>query len=114
MNVEKLEKLIKEIISRYPNIQKGITGKNLWKQVFGLTKGKPAINSTVESSQWTIANTNRRIKAGLGKKGETIQKQTTDYKQYGIFAHATGGGSHTDIQPTPKVVAMLKRLGYTE
>jgi len=112
--IASLEKLIKEIISRYPNIQKGITGKNLWKQVFGLTKGKPAINSTVESSQWTIANTNRRIKAGLGKKGETIQKQTTDYKQYGIFAHATGGGSHTDIQPTPKVVAMLKRLGYTE
>ena len=110
--IASLEKLIREIISRYPNIQKGITGQNLWKQVFGLTKGKPAINSSVESSQWTIANNNRLVKKGL-KKG-TIQPQTTDYKQYGIFAHATGGGSHTDIQPTPKIVAMLKRLGYTE
>ena len=85
-----LEKLIKEIISRYPNIQKGITGQNLWKQVFGLKDGKPKNNSTVKT------------------------QPAKNYQQYGIFAHATGGGNHTDIQPTPKIVAMLKRLGYTE
>lgn len=88
--IESLEKLIKEIISRYPNIQKGITGQNLWKQVFGLKDGKPKNNSTVKT------------------------QPAKNYKQYGIFAHATGGGTHTDIQPTPKIVAMLKRLGYTE
>ena len=60
------------------------------KQVFGLKDGKPKNNSTVKT------------------------QPAKNYQQYGIFAHATGGGNHTDIQPTPKIVAMLKRLGYTE
>jgi hypothetical protein len=87
--IQSLESLINDIISRYPDIKKGING-SLWKKVFGLPGGKPTSGSNVKS------------------------QPAKNYSQYGIFAHATGGGTHVDIQPTPKIIEMLKRLGYTE
>ena len=89
-----LKTMIRGIIGRYPKIQDGITGNNLWKQVFGLKDGKKPLPNSIAKSQ------DASLFGG--------------YEQYGIFSHSTGGGSHHDIFPSPKMVNMLKELGYTE
>ena len=44
--------------------------------------------------------------------GTQIGQKT--WTQPGIFGHTTGGGTHVDPYPTPKLIAMLKRLGFIE
>jgi hypothetical protein len=86
--INTLRQLIKDILSRYPEIKQGITG-NVWK-VFGLS-GKPTPGGTYTSSKYTNST------------------------QYGIFAHSTAiGATHTDPQPTRKLINLLKEFGYTE
>lgn len=95
VQISVLKKLILEIVGRYPDIQKGWnSGQSMWKYVFGQVSGKrPAPNSKA-----------------------TVQPASKygGYSQYGLFAHATGGGDHTDIAPTPKIIQMLKDIGYTD
>jgi len=88
-----LEKLIRELFTRYPKIQQAIQGQNLWSFTFRAVDGKPAPGSTP-----------RVPKYGKGNSAN-----------YGIFTHwSSNGGTHTDSAPTPKLVAMLKRLGMNE
>jgi N-acetyl-anhydromuramyl-L-alanine amidase AmpD len=88
-----LEKLIREIFTRYPKIKEAIQGKNLWSTTFRAVDGKPAPGSTPKIPKYPHAN----------------------MKDYGIFTHwSNSGGDHTDSAPTPQLVAMLKRLGMTE
>jgi hypothetical protein len=93
ITIASLENLIRNILGRYPDIKKGIDGVNLWRYVFGLENGKP-------------------------KPGDDVYSQDASeyggYGQYGLFSHSTGGGDHTDTFPSPKMVEMLKRLGYVE
>lgn len=92
--VTALEKLIREIFGRWPHIERGVTGKNQWIDVWGLT-GKPAPGSNV---------TPRTLATGDGVESP------------GIRIHTTGIGpdGHHDTGPSPKMVAMLNRLGYNE
>jgi hypothetical protein len=91
-----LEALIRNIISRYPAIANKINGLNQWTHVWGLP-GKPVPGST---------------------RNRTNQSAWVDgpAKNSGIVIHSTGAGSggHDDTVPTPKLVAMLNRLGFNE
>jgi hypothetical protein len=93
IQITKLKQLILDIIGRYPKIKTGITGKNVWRYVFGLQNGKP-------------------------KPGDSVRSQNASlyggYAQYGLFSHSTGGGSHSDSFPSPKMIKMLLSLGYVE
>ena len=90
--ITSLEKLIREILTRYPKIKEAIQGQDLWSFTFRAVDGKPAPGSEP-----------RVPKYPKGSNGK-----------YGIFTHwASTGGDHTDSAPTPKLVAMLKRLGMT-
>ena len=92
-----LEKLIKEIFTRYPKIKEAIQGQNLWTFVFRAVNGKPALGSKNDT-----------------KKEVPKYQKGSDAKD-GIFTHwSSTGGDHTDSAPTPKLVAMLKRLGMNE
>ena len=88
-----LEKTIRDIFTRYPKIQQAIQGQNLWSFTFRAVDGKPAPGSTPRVPKY----------------------QNGNKANYGIFTHwSSTGGDHTDSAPTPKLVAMLKRLGMTE
>ena len=80
----------------------GITGKSAWT-VFGLTS-KPTPNGNF----WSL---------GYSQIG------TQTVNQPGLFAHSTGqahapctglNGMHSDTSPTPRLIAMLVRLGYQD
>ena len=106
IQISGLKTLIQGIIGRHPKIKDGITGKSAWKYVFGLPAGKPNSGDNVkakDASQYEASG----IPTG-GLRGYAA------YKQYGIFSHTTGGGTHTDPIPTPKLVNMLKSLGYID
>ena len=93
VEINGLKTLIQDIISRHPQIQNGITGKSVWKYVFGLPSGKP-------------------------NPGDSASAQDASnyggYQQNGIFSHTTGGGTHSDPFPSPKLINMLKSLGYVD
>jgi hypothetical protein len=92
-----LEQLIRDIFTRYPKIKQAIQGQNLWTFVFRAVNGKPAPGSKNDT------------------KKEVPKYQTGNDAKDGIFTHwASTGGDHTDSAPTPKLVAMLKRLGMNE
>ena len=93
VQISKLKTLIEGIISRTPLIQSGITGKSVWKYVFGLPGGKPKPSEDLAAEN---------------------ASQYGGYGQFGIFSHTTGGGDHTDPFPSPKLIKMLKELGYTD
>ena len=102
--ITSLEVLMQDIISRYPNMKSGITGVSVWK-VFGLlSKPQPGGN---------YFSRGHDVLGGLSAPG--------------VFAHSTGGarmdgtnlrsGAHTmhsDTAPTPRLIAMLVRLGYQD
>ena len=90
-----LEALVRNIISRYPDIANKINGLNQWTHVWGLP-GKPVPGSTRNRSDQFA------YRDGLARNS-------------GIVIHSTGAaGGHDDTVPTPKLVAMLNRLGYNE
>ena len=100
--ITSLEALIKDILARYPKMRDGITGKSAWT-VFGLTS-KPTPNGNF----WSL---------GYSQIG------TQTVNQPGLFAHSTGqshapgtglNGMHSDTSPTPRLIAMLVRLGYQD
>ena len=92
-----LEQLIRDIFTRYPKIKQAIQGQNLWTFVFRAVNGKPAPGSKND----TNAQVPKYPKGNSAKDG--------------IFTHwSSTGGDHTDSAPTPKLVAMLKRLGMNE
>lgn len=88
-----LKTLIQGIISRHPQIQNGITGKSVWRYVFGLPSGKPNPGGNVSAQDASSYG---------------------GYQQNGIFSHTTGGGTHSDPFPSPKLINMLKSLGYVD
>lgn len=76
-----------ELLGRYPKIKDAIKGKSPYT-VWGWN-GKPATGSSVIATR-------------------------LDTSQYGIFGHCTSpGASHVDPPPTPKMIAMLRKLGMT-
>lgn len=104
VQIAALEQLLNQIMARWPDIRQGVTGQNLWRTVFGVPGGKPSPNQQV-----VPLGGGQLKQAGILPDG---------YASYGMFAHITGTDSgsdrHTDAIPTPKLVSMLKRLGYTE
>ena len=96
VEINALEKLIRDIDKRNNGIMiNAIKGKSLWQYIFGIpSKPKPG-----GKYQTTLIGTQ------IGQKTWT---------QPGIFGHTTGGGTHVDPYPTPKLIAMLKRLGFIE
>ena len=126
VQIQALENLIKSILSRWPAINNHIRGNNLYEWVFGFhrsfldSKGIPkpdvfvksltAGNSGGSDSEYDYT---RNLLGGgggyLGPKGWNVGGFNV---QGGMYAHATGGGSHYDVAPTPKLVDMLVRLGY--
>lgn len=79
--------LCTEILGRYPKMKAAIQGKNPY-YVWGWNS-KPAAGSNVKANK-------------------------IEYTEFGIFAHAASkGASHVDPPPTPKLIAMLKKLGMT-
>lgn len=93
IQITALENLLRSILGRYPNIANKITGRNQWIDVWGLN-GKPVPGSTSNKARYL---------AGSGRNS------------YGIVTHATGNNpGHDDTVCTPKIVAMLNRLGYNE
>lgn len=131
LQINALEKLIREIFGRWPGINQNISGKNLWEWVFGfhgstLEKGRPVAGKNYTS---LTAGTSEKYRKGklqdteydytfkmLGGEGGYLGPKGYDMDGFnvkgGIYSHATGGGSHFDVVPTPKIVAMLVRLGY--
>jgi hypothetical protein len=96
VGISALETLLKNILTRWPNIASKIAGRNQWVDVWGLS-GKPALGSTSNKAAYRAAN------------GDPNRNT------YGIVIHATGNAAgHDDTVPTPKLVAMLNRLGYNE
>ena len=92
--IASLKTTINGILTRYPIIKTGING-SVW-DVFGITKPKKGDNLGRPET----------------KTGKQLRNKTWD--QPGIFAHTTGGGSHYDAIPTPKLIAMLVSLGYKD
>lgn len=98
--IQALEKLILEIFGRYPAIREKIIGKNQWKDVWGLpAKPQPGSTGNVAASLF----------------GSSLETAAAAMKNYGIVIHATGNhNGHHDTVPTPKLVALLNRLGFNE
>lgn len=109
--IESLELWIRDLMKRYTKIRESMVNPgSVWK-VFGLNE-KPTPTGKQQGSLST------RNKPGeywaIGQKPKA-----------GIFGHSTGreggGGSaagwgemHTDTCPTPRLIAMLLRLGYKD
>jgi hypothetical protein len=128
IQISALENLIRSIHSRWPETAKNIQGNNLWEWVFGFHRNtlgpdsRPIIGKNYESltagdsdeddSEYFYTLKEMRGPGGyLGPRGwKTGGFNTVG----GLYSHATGGGSHYDIAPTPKIVAMLVRLGYKD
>jgi hypothetical protein len=138
-----LENLIRGILQRWPGINNNIQGNNLWEWVFGFHKstlnsesrpfkdGRKYVSLTAGSSgdKKQILNkkgelvwvgdfekiyTNKLMRGPGGYLGPGGWNKGGFNVQGGIYSHATGGGAHTDIFPSPKMVAMLVRLGYKD
>ena len=103
IQIQALETLIRDITARNPQIAQGVGGgKNLFNVVFGID---PAVTTNpYDLPEGSEENLRSRNAPDIDPAG---------YGAYGIFVHNTGGGDHTDAAPTPKLVAMLERLGYT-
>lgn len=99
VQIAALETLIKQIMNRWPIIKTGVKG-SVWN-VFGITKPKAGDS---------FSNSNIRYGDTLVGDGEG-----EGYAKAGIWTHSTGKrDSHSDPIPTPKLIAMLVRLGYED
>jgi len=81
-----LKKWIQDISAKYPKIKNGMKG-NVYTEVFGIPTPKKGFNYT---------------------------STKTKISSPGIFSHSRApGGDHVDTFPSPKLVKMLKELGYS-
>jgi N-acetyl-anhydromuramyl-L-alanine amidase AmpD len=124
-----LENLIRGILQRWPGINNNIQGNNLYEWVFGFhrsklnSEGRPfkdgrkyvSLTAGVSTAKDTeAAYTLKTLGGPGGYLGPNGYKKGGYNVQGGIYSHATGGGDHTDIFPSPKIVAMLVRLGFKD
>jgi len=138
-----LENLIREILNRHPGINNNIKGNNLYEWVFGfhrdklnsegrpfkdgrkyvtLTAGQSGDKKQVRNKKGELVwvgdfekiYTSKTLGGPGGYLGPIGYNKGGYDVQGGVYSHATGGGSHTDIFPSSKMVAMLVRLGYKD
>jgi hypothetical protein len=129
VQITALENLIKEIIGRWPKINNNIQGKNLWEWVFGFHSSRLSPTGRPKSGVRYTSMTAGSSKSGkdgeynyttkmMGGDGGYLGPRGWNVGGFnvvgGIYSHATGGGTHYDVAPTPKLVAMLVRLGYKD
>lgn len=101
MQLLTLSTLILDIANRYPEIKKGIplfsgVKKNVWKDFWNLGGKRPTPKSSITVPNWNGRN-----------------NYAFCIKATGLYPHVGGGGTHSDVAPTPKMLRMLQNFGYT-
>ena len=104
--INALENLIKEISNRWPKIKEGIPlysklPKNVWNGGFWkMVVGPSRIPATKRPPDNSWIN---------------LSPNESNWLNPGIWPHAGGGGSkpHSDPAPTPKLLSLLQKFGYS-
>jgi len=89
-----LKSLVYSIWGRYPEIKKSLANYDeplIYKALWGFPE-IPKAGKNYVKNRWS--------------------SKYSDYGAYGIFGHATGGGTHGDPAPTPGLINLMKELIY--